>query len=237
MVDAWTEIQAILGIKRSAAAMFAERVFNELELTLYIDDEKLGLWFPCQSSAQERLLRDLTCSECASGENEDPGGWGGWRLSPSDYEKLIEQTRCVAERGSCHRKIGELVVGIEEAAQPGRAPLTTSEDLADIDRLKTEIRRLSGRLSGSRVEVSRLGKAIARNARLAAARQQALASQLDGAIRQAGRSTADSPSTPSILSLRQDLVDAIEQYVPVHLCCVLLLSLKMKAHQSLQSGY
>lgn len=100
IVDAWSEIQPILGIKRRDAVAFVESMADQLKIQLYLNDDAYGLWFPCEENAQWQLMSDISNSDCASDENEDPGTWGSWRIRPADYDKLVDQARLIADRSA-----------------------------------------------------------------------------------------------------------------------------------------
>jgi hypothetical protein len=111
IVEVWSEIQSILGVKRRDAAAFVETFVEKLKIQLYLDDEVYGLWFPCEESAQWQLMSDISNSDCASDENEDPGAWGSWRILPTDYDNLIDQARVIADRSaSLNGQSGKAIV-------------------------------------------------------------------------------------------------------------------------------
>lgn len=121
IVDAWSEVQPILGIKRRDAAAFVESLADQLKIRLYLDDEVYGLWFPCEESAQWQLMSDISNSDCASDENQDPGTWGSWRIRPADFDNLIDQARLIADRSALLD--GQLV----------KATVSTDDEQATLD--------------------------------------------------------------------------------------------------------
>ncbi|MHA6844257.1 hypothetical protein [Ralstonia syzygii] len=99
-VDVWAEVQEILGVERSRAAAFVERVFNEMDLELYLDDELMGLWFPCKDrDAKQQLMSELSTSDFALGSHDDAAGWGNWRLLPAECDLILNQARTIAGPG------------------------------------------------------------------------------------------------------------------------------------------
>ncbi len=98
--DVWVEVQEILGVERSRAAAFVERVFNEMDLELYLDDELLGLWFPREDrDAKQQRMSELSTSDFALGSDDDAAGWANWRLHPADCDLILNQARSIAGRG------------------------------------------------------------------------------------------------------------------------------------------
>ena len=98
VIDVWPEVQSILNVSRLDSVCFVERVFNECNLTLYIDCESTGLWFPREPESRERLLSDLGYSDYAHDETRKIGGWDAWRMLPSEYDCIIEYARALSNR-------------------------------------------------------------------------------------------------------------------------------------------
>ncbi|CAJ0770188.1 hypothetical protein R8510_00347 [Ralstonia chuxiongensis] len=99
-VDVWAEVQEILGVERSRAAAIVERAFNESDMDLYLDDQVLGLWFPCEDrDSKQQLMSDLALSDFALGRDDDAAGWSNWRLHPADCDLILNHVRAIAGRG------------------------------------------------------------------------------------------------------------------------------------------
>ncbi|BAN22366.1 hypothetical protein [Caballeronia insecticola] len=172
VIDAWSEVQRILGISRPAAVNVVEQLFRQLELDLYLDcDEYKGLWFPLSKKEnRDYMMTQLGCSDFASGKGEnDPSGWDDWRLLPSDYETIIDHVRSIARRTPC-----EVRPTAQQQHQIINEPLG-----AEVQRLRSEVARLSERLVGKNREIDRLERTIVRNSVLASAQLEAMERKLE----------------------------------------------------------
>ncbi|BEU50792.1 hypothetical protein MAFF211520_10840 [Ralstonia pseudosolanacearum] len=99
-VDVWAEVQEILGVERSRAAAIVERAFNESDMDLYLNDQVLGLWFPCEDrDTKQQLMSDLALSDFALGRDDDAAAWSNWRLHPADCNLILNQVRSIAGHG------------------------------------------------------------------------------------------------------------------------------------------
>lgn len=118
IIDLWPEVQNILGNSRLDSVVFTERVFENEKISLYLDDEDLGLWRPVEWSELTKvyvgndelasegkvrvLLRDMGTSNFAHDESFDPEGWVNYRILPSDYMKVIASAESIAGRVEEH---------------------------------------------------------------------------------------------------------------------------------------
>lgn len=98
---AWPAVKEELGITGMQAIYFVEEAVQELELTLYIEDDSCGLWIPCVRDEVQTRLSNLGCSNFAHAfANSEPiftERVDELRLREEDFDALIGHMRSIAQ--------------------------------------------------------------------------------------------------------------------------------------------
>lgn len=104
IIDLWPKVRDILGIRGIHVVSFVEGTIEQLQVTLYLDDEDTGLWRPRPfDDGVQRMIQDMGASDLAiSFFNQDPEdaadreNWGKFRITEGDFDAIIEKATKVA---------------------------------------------------------------------------------------------------------------------------------------------
>lgn len=96
VIDLWPEVRKVLGNSRFDSIVFCERAIEAIGAKLWLDDKDIGLWCTVPDEKGQQLLRDLGTSDFAHDEGRDPEGWVAWRITPSDYDKVLSAAKAIS---------------------------------------------------------------------------------------------------------------------------------------------
>jgi len=105
LIDIWPLVGATLKLSGFNCIYVVERGFFSEKCDLYLDDELSGLWYPvADESKVVSLVCDLGVSDYAhdwaNNGSGDPKGWANWRVTRSDFDKILACAKLIAARGA-----------------------------------------------------------------------------------------------------------------------------------------
>ena len=127
LVDTWSAVMEILGVPSYGAIQFVKDCFEELGLVLFLPTVDYGLLAPADVETARFHIGQLGHSpEARKFKTGKPVDWKGWtvfRITPTDFDKILAHARGVANRDP------ESVSGYNRYPVEVRAAIKVMDDL------------------------------------------------------------------------------------------------------------